>query len=299
MELWINSAVCHPLPWDRDNADVPGTELLTKGAARRMPTQMRKSVCCALKALANAGVSEPDGIFMGTALGQVDDTIGFLDEIETNAGGILSPTGFMRSTHNTVGGTMALLLAADGPNITFSHGLASFHWSLLNATLQAEEHPAHNLLVGAADEHAPLLDALAREAGLGNSVALSAGASFLTVSMTKGTNALGRITGLWPAERNAGAQWWNDEELAEHQPDAVLFGADPFSGVPPILPPNIRSIDYRPFTGTHGSTPGQALCMALRMLNTGWAPDNKESGTTRVLIVDQHGEETSAILVER
>lgn len=299
MELWINSAVCHPLPWNRGNAEVPGAELLNKGAARRMPTQMRKSVCCALQALANAGVTKPDGIFMGTGLGQVDDTIGFLDEIEANAGGILSPTGFMRSTHNTVGGTIALLLTADGPNITYSHGLASLHWALLNATLQAEEQPVHNLLVGAADEHAPLLDALAQQVALGSNAALSAGASFITVSVTRDTHALGRITGLWPAMRSAGAQWWKDEELKHRRPDVVLFGADPFNGAKPLFPPGVPSIDYRAFTGTHGSASGQALCMALHMLKSGWSPDGKEGQPTRVLIVDQHGDETSAILVER
>ena len=299
MELWVNSAVCYPLPWDRGNTDVPGAELLNKGSARRMPTQMRRSVCCALQALANAGTTKPDGIFMGTGLGQVDDTIGFLDEIEANAGGILSPTGFMRSTHNTVGGTIALLLTADGPNITYSHGLGSFPWALLNATLQAEEHHAHNLLVGAADEHAPLLDALRGEANLGDRAALSAGAAFITASLTRGANALGRITGLWPALRSTGHQWWKDEELADRQPDVVLFGADPFNGAMPVLPPNSRSFDYRSFTGTHGSTPAQAMCMALHMLKSGWSPDGKESVATRVLIVDQHGEETSAILVER
>ncbi|MEO8066995.1 MAG: beta-ketoacyl synthase chain length factor [Flavobacteriales bacterium] len=299
MELWINSAVCYPLPWDRERVDVPGAELLNKGAARRMPAQMRKSVCCALQALADASVTKPDGIFIGTGLGQVDDTIGFLNEIEANAGGILSPTGFMRSTHNTLGGTIALLLTADGPNITYSHGLASFHWALLNATLQAEEQHDHNLLVGAADEHAPLLDALANTSGVGKGAALSAGASFITVSVTRGANASGRITGLWPALRSASNQWWKDDELADRQPDVVLFGADPFNGTLPVLPPNTRSLDYRNLTGTHGSSPGQALCMALHMLNSGWSPDRSEGVATRVLIVDQHGEETSAVLLER
>jgi 3-oxoacyl-[acyl-carrier-protein] synthase II len=143
MELFIRSAACFPLPWDRTNEQVPGAELLNKGAARRMPAQMRKAVSTALQALADASCTKPDGIYLGTGLGQVEDTIGFLNEIEANAGGILSPTGFMRSTHNTVGGTIALLLTADGPNITYSHGMASFHWALLNATLQAEEHPDH------------------------------------------------------------------------------------------------------------------------------------------------------------
>lgn len=298
MELWINAAVCHPLPWDRGNADVPGSDLLNKGAARRMPAQMRKGISCALQALANAGTQKPDGIFMGTGLGQVDDTIGFLNEIEENAGGILSPTGFMRSTHNTVSGTIALLLTADGPNITYSHGLASFHWALLNATLHAEEQPTHALLVGAADEHAPLLDALWSAASLHSRTSLTSGAAFAVVSMKRGANALGKITGLWTAQRVNGKQWWKSEELSAPV-DCILFGPEPYTGALPMLPSHARSLDYRTLTGMHGSTPGQALCMALYMLKGGWSPDGKTTAVTRVLVVDQHGEETSAMLVER
>lgn len=298
MELWINAAVCHPLPWDRGNTDVPGSELLNKGAARRMPAQMRKGISCALQALANAGTVKPDGIFMGTGLGQVDDTIGFLNEIEENAGGILSPSGFMRSTHNTVGGTIALLLTADGPNITYSHGLASLHWALLNATLHAEEHPTHNLLVGAADEHAPLLDALANVAGLTGRTTLTSGAAFAVVSAVRNATSLGKITGLWTALRANGKQWWTNEELSAPI-DLVLFGSDPFTGALPVLPPHARSLDYRSFTGTHGSAPGQALCMALHKLNIGWSTDGMGTAVTSVLVVDQHGEETSAMLIER
>jgi Beta-ketoacyl synthase, N-terminal domain len=226
MELWINAAVCNPLPWDRGNADVPGSELLNKGAARRMPAQMRKGISCALQALANAGTVKPDGIFMGTGLGQVDDTIGFLNEIEENAGGILSPTGFMRSTHNTLGGTIALLLTADGPNITYSHGFASLHWALLNATLHAEEHPTHNLLVGAADEHAPLLDALANVVGLTGRTTLTSGAAFAVVSAARGASPLGKIAGLWTALRANGKQWWTNKELSAPI-DLVLFRLGP------------------------------------------------------------------------
>lgn len=297
MDLWINAAACYPLPWDRDNAVVPGAELLNKGAARRMTTQMRRAVCCALQALADAGVAKPDGIHFGTGLGQVEDTIGFLNEIEANAGGILSPTGFMRSTHNTVGGTIALLLAADGPNLTFSQGMSSFAWASQSAALQAEENVAANVLVGAADEHAPLLDELAQAALL--SAKPSAGTGFVVASSTRSEKALARITGIWPAVRTAEGEWWRKGQFDDDGIDVVLFSADPFTGEAPVLPKHRTAVDHRPFTGLHGSAPVQALCLALHGLQHGRLPDGTAAEMSRVLVVDRHGMETSAVLVER
>lgn len=297
MDLWINAAACYPLPWDRESAAVPGAELLNKGAARRMTVQMRRAVCCALQALADAGVAKPDGIHFGTGLGQVEDTIGFLNEIEANAGGILSPTGFMRSTHNTVGGTLALLLGADGPNLTFSQGLSSFAWALQSAALQAEENVAANILVGAADEHAPLLDELAQAAHL--SAKPSAGAGFVVASTTRGAVPLGRITGIWPAVRTVGGEWWRKGDMDGGAIDLVLFSNDPFSGEAPVLPAHAAAVEHRAFTGLHGSAPVQALCLALRCMALAQLPDGTPATLQRVLLVDRHGLETSAVLVER
>lgn len=297
MDLWINAAACYPLPWDRESAAVPGAELLNKGAARRMTVQMRRAVCCALQALADAGVAKPDGIHFGTGLGQVEDTIGFLDEIEANAGGILSPSGFMRSTHNTVGGTIALLLGADGPNLTFSQGMSSFAWALQSAALQSEEHSAANVLVGAADEHAPLLDELAQAAML--RAKPSAGTGLVVASSTKSEKALARVTGIWPAVRNAEGEWWKKGEFDGRTIDLVLFSNDPFSGEAPVLPAHAAAMEHRAFTGLHGSAPVQALCLALRCMALGQLPDGTPATLDRVLLVDRHGLETSAMLVER
>lgn len=297
MDLWVNAASCFPIPWDRENVLVPGAELLNKGAARRMTTQMRRAVCCALQALADAGVVKPDGIHFGTGLGQVEDTIGFLNEIEANAGGILSPTGFMRSTHNTVGGTIALLLGADGPNLTFSQGMSSFAWALQSASLQAEENAAANVLVGAADEHAPLLEELTQATAL--SVKPSAGTGFVIASSTKGAGALGRITGIWPAVRKSGGEWWGKEDFEGSPVDLVLFSADPFTGDAPALPPHVVAVDHRPFTGLHGSAPAQAVCLAVHCMTNDRLPDGTSATIGRALIVDRHGMEISAVLLER
>ncbi|QQR87218.1 MAG: beta-ketoacyl synthase chain length factor [Flavobacteriales bacterium] len=296
MDLWINAAACYPLPWDRESPGVPGAELLNKGAARRMTVPMRRAVCCALQALADAGVAKPDGIHFGTGLGQVEDTIGFLNEIEANAGGILSPTGFMRSTHNTVGGTIALLLGADGPNLTFSQGMSSFAWALQSAALQAEENGAAHILVGAADEHAPLLDELAQAAMLGDKP--GAGTGFVVASPTKGPGSIGRVTGVWPAVRREEGEWWGKDDFASSAIDMVLYSNDPFTGEAPVLPAHSAAVDHRPFTGLHGSAPAQALCLALHCMRNGRLPDGTAAAVGRVLVVDRHGMETCAVLME-
>ena len=55
---------------------------------------------------------------------------------------ILTPTSFIQSTHNTVGGQIALELQCKGYNFTYVHGSNSFESALLDAKLQLELNEA-------------------------------------------------------------------------------------------------------------------------------------------------------------
>ncbi|HKJ49248.1 MAG TPA: beta-ketoacyl synthase chain length factor, partial [Christiangramia sp.] len=64
----------------------------------------------------------------------------------------LSPTSFIQSTHNTVGGQIALDLKCKGHNMTFTQNSVSFESALLDALLQMQEDGVRNILVGGVDE---------------------------------------------------------------------------------------------------------------------------------------------------
>ncbi len=228
---------------------VPGMDLLPKPMARRMIAPVRRAMACALAALAEAGVERPDGIFYGTGLGCLADTQEFLLEIERNAGSLLAPTSFMRSTHNTVAGLLALALKAPGPNLTFSQGFLSFHAALLAAVLHLEERPGDRVLVGASDEHLPLLDQLFEALHLEEAVAPGArpaeGAAFFVLGGTDGP-VKGRVVDvrMGPADRVKAAAG-----------TAIWTGA-----LVPATPPGPC---YAERTGLHHSAPAVALALAL------------------------------------
>ena len=57
---------------------------------------------------------------------------------------ILTPTSFIQSTHNTVGGQIALGLECKGYNFTYVHASISFESALLDAQLQLAMDEASN-----------------------------------------------------------------------------------------------------------------------------------------------------------
>lgn len=112
----------------------------------------------ALAALHRAGIERPDAIIASTALGCLDDTERFLADMHDAAGALLSPLPFMRSTHNTVAGQLALMLRCDGPNITHAQGMHGFHASMVETMLMLHEHPEWRILLIAIDERTELLE---------------------------------------------------------------------------------------------------------------------------------------------
>lgn len=106
----------------------------------------------AVSTLGEAGKIKPDAIITGTAFGCLADTGIFLTRIIEQDEQMLSPTAFIQSTHNTVGGQIALMLQCHGYNNTFVHRGFSFESALLDAMLLLEEKDAGNVLVGSVDE---------------------------------------------------------------------------------------------------------------------------------------------------
>ncbi|MCB7480232.1 beta-ketoacyl synthase chain length factor [Christiangramia sediminis] len=119
---------------------------------RRMSKAVKMGLYCSKKALLEAEVEIPDAILVGTGQGCMQDTEKFMTNMLESEEGLLSPTSFIQSTHNTVGGQIALDLKCKGYNMTFTQNSVSFESALLDAILQMEDESTQNILVGGVDE---------------------------------------------------------------------------------------------------------------------------------------------------
>lgn len=119
---------------------------------RRMTNVIKLAVACA-KSCVN-GLSADDkieGIVVGTGLGSIEHTEMFMQKVMKAGGGLIAPTSFMLSTHNTIAGQISLALKCNGYNNTHSQNSLSFEQSLLDALLLVDEGHS-NVLVGSSDE---------------------------------------------------------------------------------------------------------------------------------------------------
>lgn len=127
-------------------------EFIKPAAMRRMSKSVKMGVTAASIALNNSGIEMPDAIITGTGMGCKQDSEKFLEKILYDDEQFLTPTLFIQSTHNTVGGQVALGLGCKAYNLTYVQGAASFESSLIDAQLMLLEEPEKNILVGGIDE---------------------------------------------------------------------------------------------------------------------------------------------------
>jgi 3-oxoacyl-(acyl-carrier-protein) synthase len=121
-------------------------------AARRMAKGIKMGVVASKIALDEAQLENVDAIITGTGLGCAVDSEKFVSALIDNQEAYLTPTSFIQSTHNTVGGQIALGLGCQGYNFTYVHGSISFESALLDAKLQLENGEATTILIGGVDE---------------------------------------------------------------------------------------------------------------------------------------------------
>lgn len=118
---------------------------------RRMSDVLKMSIACTIDCLAQAALSQPDAIIVGTSMGCCIHTKNFLDKIVTANESSLSPTSFIVSTHNTIAGQISLLLKNHGYNITHTQNSLSFEQGLIDGMLCINDG-YNSVLVGGADE---------------------------------------------------------------------------------------------------------------------------------------------------
>lgn len=167
-------------------------EYIDAGLLRRMSKILRMSVTCAKECLKQAEIEQPDSILVGTGFGCLQDTEKFLNNMLTIEG-LLPPTSFIQSTHNTIAGQISLSIGNHGYNMTHTQNTLSFEHALLDAMLLLEEEN-ENVLVGAADEYIDILDQVGMELNIKNVIPLTSGASFFVLSNKKSKIVLAQIS---------------------------------------------------------------------------------------------------------
>lgn len=127
-------------------------DYIPPAAARRMAKGIKMGIVTSKAAVNEANLEQVDAIITGTGMGCLRDSEKFLSNILDNDEQYLTPTPFIQSTHNTVGGQIALEMQCKGYNFTYVHGSNSFESALMDAKLQLECNEAQNILVGGVDE---------------------------------------------------------------------------------------------------------------------------------------------------
>ncbi len=119
---------------------------------RRMSKIIRMGMVSANVAMKEAGIDNPDAIITATGMGCQEDTEKFLNQMIDNNEGLLAPTSFIQSTHNTVGGTIALQQKNYNYNLTYVHRTFSFESALMDSMLLINRKQKNNILLGGFDE---------------------------------------------------------------------------------------------------------------------------------------------------
>ena len=130
----------------------PYKEYINPRELRRMSRVIRNGIVAAKIALAETDIKNPDAILTGTGLGCATDTDKFLVSMIENKETLLTPTAFIQSTHNTLGGSIAIGLKCHNYNMTYVHRGLSFETALLDAQLMMQTSEIENALVGGFDE---------------------------------------------------------------------------------------------------------------------------------------------------
>ena len=128
--------------------------------ARRLGKLMKSSLLASLEALTQAGIEKPDAIITATEYGCLEYSERLLEQLKDEGEVMLKPTYFMQSTHNTIGGNIAIKTHCHGYNVTYTQGEQSLDWAMRDAKLLLQHGMAKTVLVGCHEESTPLFNSL-------------------------------------------------------------------------------------------------------------------------------------------
>lgn len=275
---WTNTLRC---------ADPNLTGVVDPKLSRRMSHVIKMGMAAATEALQRAALQTPDAIVTGTAYGCLEDTGMFLKKQIVQQEAMLTPTAFIQSTHNTVGGQLGLLLKCNGYNNTFVHRGFSFEHALEDAMLLLAEGDAETVLVGAVDEITDTSHALLSRFDLyknapedKNGTIAGEGAAFFVLDCDDAADNKAMLKGistLYKPENNAVVEAHIIDFLAKHQLtvhdiDVIIAGKngdrktdEGYDGILESLFPDKPSIDFKTDCGEYPTAAAYALHMAVKI----------------------------------
>lgn len=231
-------------------------EFIPGAALRRLSPVLRIGLTTSIECK-NKVDKDFDAISVGTALGCLKDTEKFLNTFLTSTSDFLSPTAFIQSTHNTIGGQISLGLGNHAYNMTHTQNNVSFEVALLDGIMCINEGK-ENVLVGAADEHIKFLE-LIQPSLISDKYPLSTGASFFAFSNHKSDIGVKAVKVNFNSTNvdNELSTFLKENNLSKEQIDIVLHSNSDVK-----LSENQEGIDYLQYSGLHYSASSFALHVA-------------------------------------
>lgn len=309
-------------------------EFIPPAAIRRMAKGVKMGIAASTKALKEANIETPDAIITGTGMGCVEDSEKFLKAILDNKEEFLTPTSFIQSTHNTVGGQIALGLQCKGYNFTYVNGAVSFETALLDAKMQIENKEANAILVGGIDETAQhtldlykLINVIKSEEDQPYSVlesksegiVFSEGASFFVLENQKKENSYASVEAISVVNtleinevENYIETFLADNNLKITDIDAVVLGNngdvefDSYYDVSNSIFKNTPQMYYKHLSGEYNTASAFGLWMASNVLKNQQIPQvvsvnlmQKENYQTVLLYNQYRGKDHSLIVLKK
>ncbi len=271
-ENWINELT---LLNNESNLITPNyKEFIAPTAIRRMSKIIRMGLTCSKDCVEQSGVGNPDAIIVGTGLGCLADTEKFLNNSLTIKG-LIPPTSFIQSTHNTIAGQISLELKNHNYNVTHTQNSLSFEHSLIDAILCLSEGDS-NILVGAADEEIPLLGELINDLGFQKiSNQLTSGASFFMISNDKTDASKARLVDSYTIGLNTSDpkevinEFLEQNNTSFNDIDLVLsnsFGSVDINEIEELFG-STKVIPVEQYTGYHLTNSAFSMHLAAETLN--------------------------------
>ncbi len=220
-------------------------EFIPRNALRRLSPILRMGLTCAMECQKNTQ-EEFDSIVVGTALGCLKDTEKFLTTFLTTTNDFLSPTAFIQSTHNTIGGQISLGLKNHSYNMTHTQNNLSFEVSLIDAMLCINDGKK-KVLVGAAEEKIPFMENL-KPTIITDNYPLASGASFFVLTNKENKIGFKKVEALFNINsiESEIKRFLSEENLTEKDIDLVLTSNE-------INLNFEKTINYLEFSGLHYS----------------------------------------------
>ncbi len=309
-------------------------EFIKPMALRRMSKAIKMGITSAKIALNEAEIEVPDGIITGTGEGCKQDTEKFLENMLNQNEKLLTPTSFIQSTHNTIGGQIALNLGCNNYNVTYTQNSVSLETALLDAQMQFDENPEINsILVGGVDEISEKITSFRKLDGQLKSVPIknldllkehstgtitSEGAHFFALSNKRKENTYAKFQSV--SIKNIIQQQNINEEIQAFLKtnkldpahiDTVILGVNGdnrydhfYKNLQQKLFKNTIQLAYKHLVGDFDTASGYAIYLAANILKSGKIPsvlklNNIESKAPKnILIYNQYlGRDHSLILL--